>query len=191
MVNTHIGELAIHAGGKDFIFRPLFCRVAELGSAKEIFQLFEDIQSPNVFGFKAALHVLNTFADEDPTEAIGEYIDTEGKLTYSHGSCPIQDVHVIGCQILKDAIIGRPTGRDKQKSKSGRPIYEFDPSEFVAVGDAHMTGKNWWSSTMIELQKAIKAKNPEEEKDDFMTRDEQRNLFDEIDSIKRKKGLIK
>jgi hypothetical protein len=191
MVNTHIGELAIHAGGKDFIFRPLFCRVAELGSPKEIFKLFEDVQQGNKDGFMAAIQILNTFADEDPAEAIGEYIedlDRNGRpvAKYRAGYCPIQDIHVLGCKIMQDAIIGRPSERDKSKASGGRKVYEFNPVEFVAIGDAHMSGRDggWWNATMIELQHAIKAKNPDDEKDTHMTADEIQSLYDMVDGVK-------
>ncbi len=185
MVNTHIGELAIHAGGKDFIFRPFFCRVANLGTPKEIFQLFEDIQKPNVFGFKAALHVLNTFADEDPAEAIGFYVEGAIKkngncvVKYKKGLCPIQDIHVLGCQILKDAIIGRPTEFDKIKSQKSEKANEFNPAEFVAIGDARLGGRMWKDATHIELQLAIRAKNgPSKEEEAYMSESKLDTLYE-------------
>ncbi len=178
MVNPHIGELAIHLGGKDFIFRPLFCRVAQLGNPKEIFQMLEDVQKGDKCGFKVALHVLNTFADEDPFEAIGEYVEDNGELTYSAGACPIQDIHVLGCQILKDALIGRPNEFDKIKASKTQRVNEFNPAEFVAIGDAHLGGRKWKDATMIELQLAIRAKNgPSKEEESYMSADKLKALY--------------
>lgn len=186
MVNTHIGELAMHTGGKDFIFRPLFCRVAELGSPKEILELLEDVQRPNKEGFRAAIQILNVFADEDPFEAIGYFGGDNGKVIYTAGYCPMQDIHVIGCKIMQDALLGRPTGRDKDKAKSGRPSIEFDPADFVAIGDAHLSGRDWWKATMIELQKAIKAKAPE--KEDEITSDDITAMYAVLDERKNING---
>lgn len=195
MVNTHIGECAIHLeGGRDIVFRPTFLRVAQLGSPSEILELFTAVQMPNDDGFIAAYRALCVFADEeDINDVIGYFYPAlrNGRLKFKYkaGLCPMQDLHVIGCKLMQDAIIGRPTQSDKRKASRERPAKTFDPAEFVAIGDAHLGGRDWWVSTMVQLQKALKAKNPDKEEDDgLMTKDEQKDLFDTIDKIKKQKA---
>lgn len=197
-VNTHIGECAIHIeGGRDIEFRPTFFRVAQLGSPKEILELFEVVQRSNDDGFIAAYRILYTFADENDEldDAIGYFEPTmEGerfKLKYVEGKCPVQDLHVIGCKLLTDALIGRPTKREKEKASDSKKADEFDPAEFVAMGDAHIGGRDWWNRTRIELDKAIKSKYPPKPEDEKPTRAEQENLFAELDRRKalKKEGL--
>jgi hypothetical protein len=197
MANTHIGECAIHIeGGRDIIFRPTFLRIAELGSPKEILELFNAIQQPNKEGFIAAYRVLYTLADEcdNLDDVIGYFEPVERdkkiKIEYIEGAAPMSDLHVIGCKLLTDGIIGRPTDRDRRVMADAPKAKEFDPAEFVALGDAHLSGRDWWSSTKIELDKAMKAKYPPKDEDEQMTKTDQKDLFAEIDRIKRERGVI-
>ncbi|MBX2848954.1 MAG: hypothetical protein KTR16_11580 [Acidiferrobacterales bacterium] len=197
MVNAHIGECAIHLkGGRDIVFRPTFLRVAQLGSPEEILKVFNESQIPSDDGFKAAYRALVTFADnpDDIDDVIGYFYPAlrNGKITFKYkaGLCPKEDLHVIGCKLMMDAVIGRPSERDKRKASGSAPAQEFDPAEFVGIAVAHLGGSNdeWWNSTMIEWYKAVKAKCPDKEEDDnMMSKEEQKALFDEIDRIKRQK----
>lgn len=194
MANTHIGECAIHIeGGRDIIFRPTFLRVSQLGSPKEILDLFNRVQVGNDDGFQAAYIVLYTFADaNDNFDDVAGYFeplveDGKFKLNYVEGSCPKQDLHVIGCKLLTDALIGRPTRRERAKMQDAKPSDSFDPSEFVGMGDAHLGGRDWWNATRIELDNAMRAKfPPSKEEEDKMTKAEQKELFARIDAIKAK-----
>lgn len=179
MVNTHIGELAIHCEGRDYVFRPFFCRIAELGSPEEILQLFEQAQTVTDDGFIAAWRILNTLADDqDLDELLGYFERDESGLRYVAGKVPAQDIHVLGSAIIRDGIIGRPTKFELSKARSGAPVDGFDPAEYVAIGDAHLGGVNWWNKTMIELQKAIRAKNgPSKEEQTWMSADEIDKLY--------------
>lgn len=196
MINTHIGECAIHLErGRDIVFRPTFLRVAQLGSPKEILDIFTRAQIADDEGFQCAYRALCAFADDqDIDDAIGyfypAYRDGRIKIKYKEGLCPKEDLHVIGCRLLVDAIIGRPSEKDKRKAKRERPADDFDPAEYVAIGDAHLGGRDWWNATMIQLQKALKALNPdkEDEDDGLMTKEEQQDLFETIDRIKREKA---
>lgn len=180
MVNTHIGEFAIHIeGGRDLVFRPLFCRLAELGSPKEILQLFNDAQQPTDDGFIAAWRILCCLCDETDTDnELGYFERSEKGLTYIAGLVPAQDIHVLGAKIIRDGLIGRPARFELSKAKSERPADDFDPADFVAIGDAHFPGINWWNKTMIELQKAIRAKNgPSKEEQAWMSADDIDQLY--------------
>jgi len=194
-VNEHIGELAIHAGGRDFVFRPLFCRVAELGSPKEIIKLLNDSQVGGWDGFVAAYQILIGLADDDHTDdelewLLGRFwIEEKCGLQYEAGQVDFQNIHILGSKLIRDATIGRPSKRDLAKSKSSKPMTEFDPAEFVAIGDAHLSGVNWWNKTMIELQKACKAKTADGKEEDPITHEDVTKLFDYIDKRKAEKGV--
>lgn len=194
-VNEHIGELAIHAGGRDFVFRPLFCRVAELGSPREILELVNESQVSGWDGFVAAYQILITLADDDHTDEdlewlLGRFFIEEGHgLQYEAGQVDFENIHILGSKIIRDATIGRPSNRDMAKAKSSKPSKEFDPAEFVAIGDAHLGGVNWWNKTMIELQKACKAKTEDGKEEDSITHEEITNLYDYIDKRKTEKGV--
>ena len=91
---------------------------------------------------------------------------------------PASDIHVLGAAIIRDAIIGRPSRFELSKARSGRPETGFDPADYVAIGDAHFPGINWWGKTMIELQKAIRAKNgPSKEEQAWMSADDIDKLY--------------
>lgn len=187
MANSHIGEIAIHTEGRDYVFRPFFSRLAEIGSPKEIFELFTQAQEVTNDGFIAAWRVLVALCDDDDTdELLGYFTYEEDGLTYHDGQVPKHDIHVLGCKLICDAVIGRPTQRDRAKMNSSKTVDSFDPAEFVAIGYAHFGGVNWWDKTMIELQLTIKAHNPE--KEEAMTHDDVTKLFDELD---RRKGIKK
>jgi hypothetical protein len=164
--NIHIGEQAVHVWGRDFVFRPLFYRVAQLGTPKEILDIFNQAQTVGDDGFIAAWRVMAEFCDDENIDnLIGYfyYCEKLNRLRYVRGKMPIEDIHIIGASLITDALIGRPTNSDKVKASKEAPSTEFNPAEFVAIGNAHFSGIDWWGKTMIELQQAIKAHNPEKE----------------------------
>ena len=178
---TSIGEVAVDVWGRTFMFRPFFYRLENLGTPKEIFDVFNAAQVPDEDGFIAAWRVLSAFSDEENIDnLIGYfyYCEKLRKLRYVRGKMPIKDIHAIGAAMIRDAIIGRPTQFEKAKAGGERPATEFNPAEFVAIGDAHFQGIDWWKKTMIELQQAIRAKNgPSKEERAWMSADELDALY--------------
>lgn len=182
--NIHIGEQAVHVWGRDFVFRPLFNRVAQLGTPKEILELFEQAQVADDDGFIAAWRILSAFSDEEEIDnLIGYFFFDEriNKLRYVRGKMPVEDIHVLGASLITDAIIGRPTAKDRAKASKEKPAKDFNPAEFVAIGNAHFGGVDWWNKTMIELQQAIKAQSPDKE-EELPTADEIGDMFADVEA---------
>lgn len=179
-----IGEVSISVWGRDYIFRPLFCRIESLGSPTEIIELFNQVQQPNDDGFIAAWRFLCAFSDEEETDNLLGYFFYCEKcrgLVYVRGKMKPEHIHIIGSSMAADALIGRPTPFEKASSKSGQAESEFNVSDYIAIGDAHFGGIDWWNKTMVELQKAIRAKNgPSKEEQAWMSADELDSLYAKI-----------
>ena len=164
--NLLAGEIGITAEGREYIFRPSFRKLAELGTPAQLVALFSASQTPNKTGFVSSLSILCHFIDcstEDAMRLLGYHRDIKGDLKYVRGilSEP-QDIPILAASLMKKAMIGRPSRR------KGNAATEFDIMEFHGMAVAHldMQPSEAWNMTMLEFQSAIRAKfgEPESEK---------------------------
>lgn len=179
MANTHIGEISINTEMGEFVFRPTFCRIAEIGEPLEISEAFFNVQTGCL---KTSIAALNSLCDTDPAPIIGEYLPADsGRVIYSAGSMSEAEIIALALRLLRDGLIGRPSKFELDTIKSSPESKGFDPAEFVSIGDAHLTGRDWWGATMIELQRAIKSKFGQSEAEkSYISADELRDLYKSV-----------
>lgn len=179
--NLLAGEIGIHAGGRDYLFRPSFRKIAELGDPRQIVDMYNDVQKPDSNGFRTALTIMHHFSDCEPEEAFklfGFYKECKSGLRYVRGLIPEpNDIQVLACQLMVNALVGVPS------KKSGKKAEKFDTMEFVGSAVAHfgMQYSDAWEMTMHEFQAAIKAKFPDSKEDEPVTGDDIDNLWKAID----------
>lgn len=176
MANVYAGELGITAGDQDYVFRPSFLAISQLGTPEELLGVLRDVQfegSYSVFPYAAhraydlALSLLRVcYVGDDQRgldRLIGCYREVKGRLRYVAGSLPFRDVHVLGARLAVNGMVGAP----RKSKQGGKPSKRFDPAEFVAAAQAHlgMSPADAWQMTMIEFQRAMEAKYPPSEDD--------------------------
>lgn len=176
--NVYAGELGVDWGEHEYVFRPSFRALANLGDKHRLLTLLNRVQQPTRHGFITALNVLDAFYTGDRVQLdrlIGVHRPVRDRLRYVQGRMPFENVHALGARLLVNAIVGDPT-RKGEKSKGGK-VSSFDPSEFVGTAQAHLavSAADAWDMTMIEFQRAMDAKYPpkEEEKQKEMPSEEE------------------
>ena len=181
--NLLAGEIGITAEGREYIFRPSFRKVAELGSPEHIVQLFTDVQVPDAKGFLSSLSVMHHFSvcgEEEAFKLLGYHREVCGRMRYVRGAIREPgDIQVLAKSLMDNAMIGKAIG-----SKKGNPATRFDVSEFTGAAVAHlgMSNADAWDMTMMEFQSAIKAKIGEPEEENRMTGADIDALWEEVDA---------
>lgn len=194
MANIYAGEIGVTWRGRDFLFRPSLAAIASLGTPDELGELLAQVQSPGVPGFLAALNILNACYVGDSNERdldrlIGCIRDVRGRLRYVAGGMDQVEVHILGAKLAVAGIVGEPKRQAKGKGKPADT--GFDPARFVAVATAHLgtTSAEAWAMTMVELQRALDAKYPPDDKQgDDMTEEDVQATIDIIAAIRKAKG---
>ena len=187
MANVAAGELGVVVSGREFVFRPSFRAMAELGSPDELVALLDRIQRTDAGGFAAALAVLATCCDDDDVgDVIGFYRPLKGRLRYVQKRLPWQDVYVLGLRCLLNGMVGS-LEKAKRIKPSDKPPRNFDPSEFAAAAMVHLglSREDAWGMTMLEFQRAMMVKHPDMVQD-LPTQDEYRAAIDTVKNIRAK-----
>lgn len=189
MANTYAGEIGVMVGEREYLFRPSLRAIASLGNPREIISDYlmklqeqplerfsdnpwirfeqEKIWQSRLYGLvQAAIRVMHACYvgnDDADWRLTGYYDERRGKNRWVMGLMPPKNLHVIGTRLLINGVVGDP--KPRKGDKSG-PAREFNPAEYVALAQAHlgMSGKDAWDMTMIELQRALDAKFPPDDK---------------------------
>lgn len=180
--NLLAGEVGIVAGGREYIFRPSFYRLATLDSPKGLIQLFGDVQRGDRLGFQCALRVLHQFlmdcSTEEADRLLGYYRDVRGVLKYVRGMVrEPRDLQILALTILQNGMMGKPSKR------RGNASEEFDPSEYIGFAVAHL-GMGMAEArelTMHEFQSICVAKFGKPKDDDIPTAEDIDAMWEEVD----------
>lgn len=188
MANLYAGEIGVDWKGREYLFRPSLSAIASLGEPDELTEMLARIQAPGVDGFLCALNVMNAcyVGDaEDIDKLVGVIRDVRGRLRYVAGAMPQQEVHIIGARLAISGMIGKPKKLKKGADAPSRSL--FDPGAFVAAAQAGLgvSASEGWAMTMLELQRALDAKNPDaEDDDDDLTEQEAQDAIDRVHHIR-------
>lgn len=181
--NLLAGEVGIVCEGREYIFRPSFCRLATLDTPKGLIDLYTDVQKRTKVGFQAALYVLTHFIDCEPEDAqklLGYYREVRGKTRYISGKIrEPEDIQTLALHLLTNAMVGKPS------RKRGAEADKFDTMEYVGFAVAHfgMTFEEAGKMTMHEFQAASVAKFGKPKEDDVPTAEELDDLRAEWDKV--------
>lgn len=190
MANTYAGEIGVTMGGREYLFRPSLSAMATLGTPEEIVEFLVRIQSPGIDGFLSALSILSAsyVGDCDDLDRLMGYLkDVNGRLRYVAGAMPQNEIHILGARLSVSGMIGDPKGaRGKGKSAT-----RFDPAEYVGTAQAHLglSAAEAWHMTMVELQRALDAKFPSEDKEDELTTEEAQAAVDHVRKMRARMAV--
>lgn len=184
MANIYAGEVGVTWGGQEYLFRPSLEAIASLGDPEHILGLLQRVQYFTIDGFVAALAILSACheGDGDTAKLVGYLKDVRGRLRYVLGAIPAEEIHILGARLAVNGIIGQPkASRGKEKAATS-----FDPAEYVGAAQAHLgvSAAEAWQMTMIELQRALDAKFPPDDKDDGLTVDEAQAAVDHVAAMR-------
>lgn len=185
MANVAAGELGVIVDGWEYVFRPSFRALSELGSAEELAALLDRIQRANASGFSAALAVLSVCCDDDDVgDVIGFYREVAGRLRYVQKRLPWEDVYVLGVRCLVNGMVGS-LEKAKRIKPSDKPPRNFDPAEFASAAMVHLglSRDDAWNMTMVEFQRAMMIKHPDMVQD-LPTSHEYRSAIDTVKRIR-------
>lgn len=179
MANTAIGEAAIYHDGAEYLLRPSFSAMQQIGTPDDIEQAALDVYNALCKCLSAeplARHeiapcafVLHCCAVTDlPPELVGQVNDD---LSWQFGAMSTIDLCTIAHQMVSYGINGKPD-KDRlafaarQAAKEGATGGKFDPLEYIGSAVAHLglSTADAWALTMVEFQRAIDAKFPLDKK---------------------------
>ena len=185
MINVAIGDAAIEFEGLEYILRPSFYSVQRIGSPEEIkdvaewcFSASQRIAAGQMLirdELYACLHVLQSCCDLDiPHELFGYYDTDEDEWVFIEGAAPVENLVTLANLMLNNGMNGKPSAFMMRRAKTNKVKSSiFDPLEFVSSAVCHLglSFDDAWNLTMIQLQRAIENKFPEDKKkaDSMMT----------------------
>lgn len=185
MLNVAIGDAAIEFEGREYILRPSFYSMQRIGSPEEIkdaaewcFSASQRIAAGQMLirdELYACLHVLQSCCDLDiPHELFGYYDTDEDEWVFVEGVAPVESLVTLANLMLNNGMNGKPSAFMMRRAKTNKVKSSlFDPLEFVSSAVCHLglSFDDAWKLTMIQLQRAIENKFPEDKKkaDSMMT----------------------
>jgi hypothetical protein len=193
-VNTAIGEVGLTINGRDYLLRPSFVAMSQIGEGDSLVSIanwanqaklrlqFEP-HLVSVLDISTALLIIQSCCD-DEIVGLGHIVGSEwtGKLVFNEQEVCWQDLIIIAEHLIRYGINGIETERSKNAARFSdkRDNFVFKVSEFVASAIAHLklSAKDAWQLTMPEFQMAIDALFPEDGKKSNMPTQEdmQKNL---------------
>lgn len=193
MINVAVGDVAIEYEGHEYILRPSFYSMQRIGSPEEIKDVAEWCRSAMIRNdsgtmitmseLSACWHVLSSCCVEVIPESLYGYYDSDesGRVYFVDGDDTVHNLVVIANHLITNGINGKPSAYMMRKSRTANNKLElFDPLDFVASAMVHLgiSNESAWKMTMIELQRAIETKYPQDKKqaDSMMTASELREL---------------
>lgn len=196
MLNVAIGDAAIEFEGREYILRPSFYSMQRIGSPEEIkdaaewcFSASQRIAAGQMLirdELYACLHVLQSCCDLDiPHELFGYYDTDEDEWVFVEGIEPVSNLVILANLMLNNGMNGKPSAFMMRRAKASKVNPSlFDPLEFVSSAVCHLglSFDDAWKLTMIQLQRAIENKFPEDKKkaDSMMTAEELRALKSKV-----------
>ena len=164
---TEIGELRISLTDKSFFFKPSFRAMNEIGTPKEIVEMYATLNgadylqtmkhieglppgaqiqvmktvSKPVYGrhvLSAAYIVMQACCEEDVSMLIGGWKPTERGVRYVPGAMPVNDIIIIARNLLDHGIIGKSPLKVPQRSESQeKTTNEFNASQYIISARTH------------------------------------------------------
>lgn len=196
MLNVAIGDAAIEFEGREYILRPSFYSMQRIGSPEEIkdtaewcFSASQRIAAGQMLirdELYACLHALQSCCDLDiPHELFGYYDTDEDEWVFVEGIEPVSNLVILANLMLNNGMNGKPSAFMMRRAKTSKVNPSlFDPLEFVSSAVCHLglSFDDAWKLTMIQLQRAIENKFPEDKKkaDSMMTAEELRALKSKV-----------
>jgi hypothetical protein len=155
---TDIGEIGIHATGRDVLLRPSLYAMSQLADAVDSFATLHGVGSPRD-QFHAALDVLQACTDEDITDLVGRMGSRYG--TWVMGQIPPADLILLALSLIRHGVVGVVPKLPPSPEEGGYTSV-FEPRELVASAIAHL-GLNEdqaWQLTVTGYVLAMRAKFP-------------------------------
>lgn len=157
--------------GQEYTFRPELGRIADLGSPREIVQLYADLHGARAG--ESAAYILAVLCDSEDVTPLTGWRDDTGQHP---GAMPGAEQALIARHLMQHGVCGlaRPGGRG---SASGSYAREFSAAEHIAAAVAHLGVSHAEAAamSMTQLQLAFEAKFPElSKKRDVPSADEYR-----------------
>ena len=164
---TEIGELRISLADKSFFFKPSFRAMNEIGTPKEIVDMYATLNgadylavmqhvgnlpfgaqmqvmktvSKPVYGrhvLSAAFIIMQACCDEDISTLIGGWKPTARGVKYVPGLMPVNDIIIIARNLLDHGIIGKSPLKVPQRSESQKQTTnEFNASQYIISARTH------------------------------------------------------
>lgn len=164
---TEIGELRISLTDKSFFFKPSFRAMNEIGTPKEIVEMYATLNgadylavmqhvgnlpfgaqmqvmkavSKPIYGrhvLSAAYIVMQACCDEDISVLVGSYKPTARGVKYVPGLMPVNDIIIIARNLLDHGIIGKSPLKVPQRSESQKQTTnEFNASQYIISARTH------------------------------------------------------
>lgn len=164
---TEIGELRISLADKSFFFKPSFRAMNEIGTPKEIVEMYATINgadylqtmqhieglppgaqiqvmktvSKPVYGrhvLSAAYIVMQACCEEDVSMLIGGWKPTARGVRYIPGVMPVNDIIIIARNLLDHGVIGKSPLKVPQRSESqAKTTSEFNVSQYIISARMH------------------------------------------------------
>lgn len=194
-VNTSIGEVGLSIEGREFLLRPSFLAISQIGDDDSLLSIASSINNAKlkletrpheigVLDISTAIFIIQCCCD-DEIEQLGHIIgsDWTGKLYYNEGAVCGNDLIVIADHLVRFGVNGIETKRSRTAARFNdkREKFTFKVGEFVASAIAHLklSAKDAWDLTMPEFQMAIDSLFPDTDpKANMPTQDEVEKNFE-------------
>ncbi|MBK4250737.1 hypothetical protein JJP96_07560 [Enterobacter hormaechei] len=189
-----IGEVAIsdsREGGKDYLLRPSLSAMMGLGDPGEIVNIYAQVHGGEVqkllanceTGFKvipdwiapsfnaasdnmllASMLVLQACCDDDLTDAIGEWVEKNGRIAYRPGLMTKDEIIILARHLMQHGVIGKAKVRQLQRNETNEATNEFRAIDYIVAAQAHfgMSEAEAASLTMTKFQLLLAAKYPDQ-----------------------------
>lgn len=189
-----IGEVAIsdsREGGKDYLLRPSLSAMMGLGDPGEIVSIYAQVHGGEVqtllatceTGFKvipdwiapsfnaasdnmllASMLVLQACCDDDLTDAIGEWVEENGRIAYRPGLMPKDEIIIFARHLMQHGVIGKAKVRQLQRNENNEATNEFRAIDYIVAAQAHfgMSETEAAGLTMTKFQLLLAAKYPDQ-----------------------------
>lgn len=164
--------------GREWVFRPSFGRIAELGHPHEIVQTFAALHGPHAA--ETARFVLLTLCDTDAMPLTGWLEDG----AFVPGLQPAGESIILARHLMQHGVCGKPDFA----GHGGKFSPEFHASEYIASAVVHfgMTQAEAEGLSMTQFQELFAQKFPKAIKAKPPSRDEYREFMAAIKAKKQK-----
>lgn len=162
---TEHGEASALIDGQEYLVRPSFRALSQLGTPEELTEIIGDVchaysilidagKLPQVGLISQCANVLMACSDI-PESWLGctDLGAISGRMTYRQGRIRIDEIIIMAHHCIKWGVQGNPR-RLQAPEKNAKPSL-FDPSEFVSImiDEFHMGRDDAWGATMTEFQR--------------------------------------
>ncbi|UPW42577.1 hypothetical protein BAHKABFF_00027 [Salmonella phage CF-SP1] len=213
---TEIGELRISLADKSFFFKPSFRAMNEIGTPKEIVEMYATLNgadylqtmqhieglppgaqiqvmktvSKPVYGrhvLSAAYIVMQACCEEDVSMLIGGWKPTARGVRYVPGVMPVNDIIIIARNLLDHGIIGKSPLKVPQRSESQKKTTnEFNASQYIISARTHFGMTREDAEDLSMTEFQQMIKNKYPEPPG-MTREEYDQAYDDLQDMRAKR----